>query len=541
MSCFGRSRAATKRPTGIYVEPPPNKNLVSTALLRGDTLGSLLRYNSIVAQYAVVGGGGGGGITFVSGVNWVGLGGGGGGGGVLEGSVVLEKGDTEIVVGAGGAVNAKGGDSEIIPPSGAGVITAVGGGRGGNGAASSTGSIAGAQAGGAGGSGGGGGGSLALNTNTSPAALGGTPIAGQGFTGGTGGALASPGPGLAYSYGGSGGGSSGTGRAGGSSMPDPGAGRVLSLLPGMDYGVGGTSRPTGKTAGLANSGRGGDCDTAGGSGRVVIRYSGPQVCTGGTVTSVTSGGVQYTLHVFDASGTLALDGSVVPAVVGGFSLSSLASFVGGGVSISIAAAGFALSVNTSLASGSVTTGAITGGASLSALVQWAGGSYGGDVSVTGFALSVGASFEGGDAGSNIPVGSITYSQSSVYPGVTAANNAIMTDGSFTNTGTATNNGGPSQWVQMDLGGSYAVGSVIIGTATNNIPGGWSAGYTANLDVQWSVDGSSWTTFMTTPVEPEGIYTYSASFTARYIRIGGTVNVYIALSEFYALSPGQTYP
>jgi hypothetical protein len=52
-------------------------------------------------------------------------------------------------------------------------------------------------------------------------------------------------------------------------------------------------------AGPANSGRGGGCRNAGGSGIVVIRYAGAQRGTGGTVTS--SGG--YTIHTFTSSGT----------------------------------------------------------------------------------------------------------------------------------------------------------------------------------------------------------------------------------------------
>jgi hypothetical protein len=140
----------------------------------------------------------------------------------------------------------------------------------------------------------------------------------------------------------------------------------------------------------------------------------------------------------------------------------------------------------------------------------------------------------------VPVGSIAYSQSSVYSGTSAASNANMTDGSFGNDGTATNPDGPRGFVRMDLGAVYTVGSVVIGTATNAIPGGWSKTYTENRDVEYSTDDSSWTNaFNTNTFASNGIYTFSVSFNARYIRIT-KANDYVALSEFYALAPGQTY-
>jgi hypothetical protein len=158
-------------------------------------------------------------------------------------------------------------------------------------------------------------------------------------------------------------------------------------------------------------------------------------------------------------------------------------------------------------------------------------------------------------GGEIPVGSITYSQSSVYSGVSPADNATMTNGSFLDSRTATNANGPSgviEWVRMDLGAVYQVGSVVIGTGTSNIPGGWSKIWSENRDIEYSIDGTNWTYAFTTPgihgsqpptVFPaDGIYTYPVDFTARYIRFSkGTVGGnYVLISEFYALAPGQTY-
>jgi hypothetical protein len=142
---------------------------------------------------------------------------------------------------------------------------------------------------------------------------------------------------------------------------------------------------------------------------------------------------------------------------------------------------------------------------------------------------------------SINVASITYSQSSVYSGTTAASNSIMTDGSFANTGAATNSANPS-WVRMDLGRSFEVGKVVIGTATSSIPGGWNKSYTENRNVQYSSDGSIWTTaFNTGTFAANGIYTFNTSFTARYVRIATATTNFVAISEFYALSPGQSYP
>jgi len=139
------------------------------------------------------------------------------------------------------------------------------------------------------------------------------------------------------------------------------------------------------------------------------------------------------------------------------------------------------------------------------------------------------------------VSMIAYSQSSLWPGTAPASNSIMTDGSITNTGAATNVGNPP-WIQMDLGDAYQIAQVIIGTATSSIPGGWNRGYTSIRDVQYSTDGTTWTTsFNTGALSADGIYTFNVNFIARYIRILGPSGDYVAISEFYALEPGQSYP
>lgn len=135
------------------------------------------------------------------------------------------------------------------------------------------------------------------------------------------------------------------------------------------------------------------------------------------------------------------------------------------------------------------------------------------------------------------ISAISYTQSSVYAGITPVSNAIMTDGSFANTGAATNNGS-GQFVQMDLGGVFSVDRVVIGTATSLIPGGWSKFYTENRTVQHSLDNTTWTdTFNTGTFSTNGIYTFNVNITARYLRIIDKANSWIAISEFYALPTG----
>jgi hypothetical protein len=141
----------------------------------------------------------------------------------------------------------------------------------------------------------------------------------------------------------------------------------------------------------------------------------------------------------------------------------------------------------------------------------------------------------------VNISAITYAQSSVYSGTTSASNSIMTDQSFTNTGAATDIANPA-WIRMDLGGSKRVGSIVVGTATDDIPGGWDKSYTENRNLEYSLDGTTWTTATSTGTfASNGIYTFSVDFAARYIRIATTSGDYVAASEFYALAPGQAYP
>jgi hypothetical protein len=217
--------------------------------------------------------------------------GGGGGGGYIEGTLSIGVGTGyAITVGAGGEVGTIGANSSFAT-----TIIAIGGGKGSFGEP--------AQTGGAGGSGGGGGfvngavGGTALQPSSpsnSPGTGygnggGGKPGGGGYNAGGGGGAGGggSPGPGFAV------GGGGGAGRA------SPISGSPATYASGGgSYGASGRGGRSG--AGSANSGDGGGYDAEkGGSGIVIVRYSGSQGATGGTVS--TSPG--YTIHTFTGDGT----------------------------------------------------------------------------------------------------------------------------------------------------------------------------------------------------------------------------------------------
>ena len=265
------------------------------------------------ADFLVVAGGGGGGRNANTNNR---SGGGGGAGGIISSEVLLTP-DTEysIIVGSGGAgatsVNgSKGGDTTAFG------FTVEGGGFGGGNNASNV-----AQDGGSGGSGGGGSGGTthAVREDDPTFSSGGSGTSSQGRSGG-GGRVQSTG-----GSGGGGGGFSENGKTAGNiyntDIFEPGVGSgfvevrggfgFVTSISGInsEFSVGGNSWPatlsTGTPSnGAANTGNGGqgarDFNAGnGGSGVVIIRYSGPQRGTGGTVTSADG----FTIHTFTSSGT----------------------------------------------------------------------------------------------------------------------------------------------------------------------------------------------------------------------------------------------
>ena len=221
-------------------------------------------------EYLVVGGGGGGGTGYAGGGGGAGglrssiSGESGGGGSFIGRTLYLAPGSIPVIVGAGGAANASGSNSDLSS------ITSVGGGRGGTYQASGT----------LGGSGGGGGG------NDATVQSGGAGTSSQGFAGG------SSGSGYWYAGGGGGGagaaGSNGIGAAvgpGETAAIGGAAGAGLSSNASgssTTYGVGGNGSryngpaPSAGTTNRGNGGGGGGLNTvagaAGGSGIVIIRY-----------------------------------------------------------------------------------------------------------------------------------------------------------------------------------------------------------------------------------------------------------------------------
>ena len=248
-------------------------------------------------EVLVVAGGGAGG----SGGGTV-SGGGGGAGGVIYNSAyqLTNAAALTVTIGAGGA----GGTGERVGLQGSNSsafgLTAIGGGGAGGNSSQDL-----AQQ--SGGSGGGG---------RESSGDGGTGTAGQGFNGGAGneganyagggGGAGQPGNTNGNGWGGNGlafsiSGTSTYYGGGGSSM---GAANSEVADPGLGGGGKGRYQADGDDGVVNTGGGGGGCGSAytsgdGGSGIVIIRYSGPQAATGGTVVSANG----YTTHTFTSSGT----------------------------------------------------------------------------------------------------------------------------------------------------------------------------------------------------------------------------------------------
>lgn len=256
------------------------------------------------ALVLVVGGGGSGG-TNLSQFSWQ-VGGGGGGGGVVTSTIPISRSTSYSVFVGDGSTTSQSGSNSFI-----GNIIAYGGGYGGGSLPLSTGGSGSSGGGGAGNEGGTFSGGLAIygtqgfpggsgsanGTNAGAGGGGGANQAGANgiiYTGGKGGdgMLSYITGQLAY-YGGGGG---GTGRSAGS-------GGSGGLGGGGTGGIASAS-PTSGTTGSANTGGGGGGGgngvyIKGGSGIVIIRYPGPPIATGGTITQVAGD----TIHTFTATGS----------------------------------------------------------------------------------------------------------------------------------------------------------------------------------------------------------------------------------------------
>ena len=278
------------------------------------TTGGLTLNMGFYADYLIVGGGGGGGGGVYGSHN----GGGGGAGEFVNGtSLLVSSSNYQVIVGTGGLGGANSGNDR---GSNGGIsqafdLTALGGGGGG----------AKVAAGLSGGSGGGG-------AYVSGSAGASTAATGMGKAGGSGGGSAP--------YAGGGGG--GAGQAGGSGTAATsrseggdglessitgsdvyyaggGAGWVFNSTASGGLGGGASSVLNGSAAGTSNTGGGGSGGGPsnpgnfvkggdGGSGIVIIRYSGPSVgAIGGTVTRGSGTAAGSTLHTFTTPGTSAFN------------------------------------------------------------------------------------------------------------------------------------------------------------------------------------------------------------------------------------------
>jgi len=300
---------------------------------------------TLKARYLVVGGGGSGGSD---------MGGGGGAGGYLAGLFDLSVGTYTVTVGAGGSGNNagvgarrgwEGASSSFVGPNTNLVAFGGGGGAsnhdradnpgGGTNLGLQVGSGGGASGGGGAASGGsyGYGGSRWGNGTTGQGNNGGIGLglwypAGGGGAGGPGNSNPATGGvgiqndilGVNYFWAGGGGGS-GYSNVGGNGGPGGGGAGAIGttfggsgLNPGSNGNGGATnaqSNVPGSNAGANTGGGGGggshynltNAGGNGGSGIVVIRYPGPQIATGGTITTVGND----TVHAFTSSGTFTLN------------------------------------------------------------------------------------------------------------------------------------------------------------------------------------------------------------------------------------------
>ncbi len=280
---------------GVILVDLTTNNPGATTLESGD---NTVSFSNFAIDYLIVGGGGSGG-----GVNWSRAGGGGGAGGLIHGGEQI-SGVQTITVGAGGVGTSmdrgtSGGNSVAFG------FTAAGGGAGGSNQTASGAALN-------GGSGGGG----ASNSGSGGSSTQGDTGSGLGSPGGAGNDASNP-----WQRGGGGGGAGGPG-SGGSEAGGGGVGGAgfISSITGtaVEYARGGDGgiRPSSGTIpgipGAPNTGSGGGggahgpssnptvfTGSHGGSGIVVVRYSGPQVLTGGTVSTVGSD----TVHQFTTTGT----------------------------------------------------------------------------------------------------------------------------------------------------------------------------------------------------------------------------------------------
>jgi len=292
-------------------------------------------------EYIAVAGGGAAG-QMQGGGNAYHFGGGGGAGGAVIGTltnVLLSSSNIFVItVGAGGTGSltqgsGNGQNSSMVNRSiwnfTTASIIAYGGGQGGQGASSNNPSATVGLPGGSGGGGGGdyGGGGVSGGATTQSSLV----DVSKGNAGGAGGGRGAT---FNYAIGGGGAGAGGTGQAGATDSGGAG-GAGYVWLNGSTYAAGGASNGAGVpgTAYTGNGGNGNSVSTApgpnGGSGIVILRYSGTNVlASGGTISTASN----YVYHTFTASSVLTFVDGALGAVTGAGTISSPIKYllIGGG-------------------------------------------------------------------------------------------------------------------------------------------------------------------------------------------------------------------
>lgn len=128
----------------------------------------------------------------------------------------------------------------------------------------------------------------------------------------------------------------------------------------------------------------------------------------------------------------------------------------------------------------------------------------------------------------------SYSQSSVYPSnVNVTSNQTLLRDSNVSTGSATNSE-TNAFIAIDFGFSRTIDRIVLASPDSNLPGGWGGGsYTNGCELQYSVNGSSWTTITTLSGFSTGTtQTYTNTIIARYVRVF-RASGYVALTELRA--------
>lgn len=138
-------------------------------------------------------------------------------------------------------------------------------------------------------------------------------------------------------------------------------------------------------------------------------------------------------------------------------------------------------------------------------------------------------------GIGLPYREFVYTQSSIYPGTVPASVDVLQDGLLDPNQLVATNSSAKDWVQLDMGASYPIDRVVVGSPPAST--GWGPGYLTGVRIEASSDGSNWST-IDDPLAPfDGSPSRIATITVtptscRYLRVFR--NNFIAISEFYPL-------